>query len=142
MGDAEAGPIRLYHPWQMHSVRVQAGRSMSPVPRFFELNQVPRYIPFLIANDQGQNILAKYILVHMTTNPYALGMLKSDGPVKWGEIHAAPRYNYSHVKGYSYNDLHELLPTWQESINVNTTLVEMHDCSLQAKVYRYQCQMT
>ena len=114
---------------------------MSPIPCFFELSQGPGYIPFLIANDQGQNIPAKYITVHMTTNPYALGMLKSDGLVKWGEIHAAPRYDYSHVKGYSDNDLRKLLPSWHESLNVDAALVEMCNHSLQAKVHRYWCQM-
>ena len=63
------GPIRLYHPWQTHLVGVQAGRSMSPIPRFFKLNQGPGYIPFLITNDQGQNVPAKYVSVHMTANP-------------------------------------------------------------------------
>ena len=82
VGDAEEGPIRLYHPWQTHLVRVQAGRSTSPIPRFFELNQGPAYIPFLIPNDQGRKVPAKYVSVHMTTNPYTLGKLTSDGPTK------------------------------------------------------------
>ena len=59
----------------------------------------------------------------MTANPYALGTLKSDGPVKWGEIHAAPRYDYAHVKGYSDDDLCKLLPSWYKSLNVDTALV-------------------
>ena len=78
----------------------------------------------------------------MTTNPYALGMLKSNGPVKWGEIHAAPRYDYSHIRGYSDDNLRKLLPTWHESINIDTALVEMRDHLLQAEVLRYRCQMT
>ena len=142
VGDAEEGPIRLYHPWQMHAVRVQAGHSTSLIPHFFELNQGPAYIPFLITNDQGQEVPAKYVSVHMTANPYALGKLTSDGPTKWGEIHAAPRYDYSHVKGYSDNNLHELLPSWHKSLDVDKVLVEMRDRSLQAEVHWYRCQMT
>ena len=103
----------------MHLVGVQAGHSTSPIPCFFKLNQSPEYIPFLITNDQGRNVPAKYISVHMTTNPYTLVKLKSDGPTKWGEIHAAPRYDYSHCKGYSDDDLHKLLPSWYESLNVD-----------------------
>ena len=141
MRAAETGPIRLYHPWQLHSVGVQAGRSMSPIPRFFELNQGPGYIPLLITNNQGCNVPAKYISVHMTTNPYTLGKLKSDGPTKWGEIHTAPRYDYSHVKRYSDDNLRKLLPSWYESLNVDVALVEMRDCSLQAEVHWYRCQM-
>ena len=120
---------------------MQAGHSTSLIPHFFKLNQGPGYIPFLITNDQGRNIPAKYISVHMTANPYALGMLKSDGPVKWGEIHAAPRYDYSHVKGYSDDDLNELLPSWHEFLDVNAALVEMRSYLLQAEIHRYQCQM-
>ena len=78
----------------------------------------------------------------MTANPYVLGKLKLDGPTKWGEIHAAPRYNYSHVKEYSDNNLCELLPTWHESLNIDTALVKMRDHSLQAKIHQYWCQMT
>ena len=85
---------------------------------------------------------AKYISVHVTANPYSLGKLKSDGPTKWGEIHAAPRYDYSYVKGYSDNDLHELLPTWHESLDVDAMLLKMCNRSLQAEVHWYQCQMT
>ena len=126
----------------MHLVGVQAGHSTSPIPCFIELNQGPGYISFLIANDQGQNVPAKYISVHMTANPYALRMLKSDGPVKWGEIHVVPRYNYSHVKGYSDDDLRELLPSWHESLNIDVALVKMCNCLLQVKVHWYRCQMT
>ena len=77
----------------------------------------------------------------MIANPYTLGKLTSEGPTKWGEIHAAPRYNYHRTRDYSDDDLREILPSWHESLNVDMTLVEMHDCLLQAEVHRYQCQM-
>ena len=115
--------------------------STSPIPRFFKLNQGPAYIPFTITYDQGQKVPAKYILVYMTTSPYALGKLTSEGPTKWGEIHAAPRYNYHHTQDYSNDDLREILPSWHESLNVDTALVEMRHRSLQAKVHQYRCQM-
>ena len=137
MRDAEEGPIRLYHPWQMHLVGVQAGHSTSPIPCFFELNQGPAYIPFTITNNQGQKVPAKYILVHMTTNPYALGKLTLEGPTKWGEIHAAPRYDYYRTRDYSDNDLREILPSWHESLDVDTALVKMCGYLLQAKVHCY-----
>ena len=38
---------------------------------------------------------------NLTANVYMLGKLKLDGLTKWGEIHTALRYNYSHVKGYT-----------------------------------------
>ena len=36
----------------------------------------------------------------------------------------------------------KLLPTWHESLDIDTVLVEMHNRLLQAKVPMYQCQMT
>ena len=42
---AKEGPIRLYHPWQTHSIGVQAGRSTSPVPRSFKPNHSPGTSP-------------------------------------------------------------------------------------------------
>ena len=77
----------------------------------------------------------------MTANPYALGKLTSNGLTKWGKIHAAPRYNYLRVRDYSDDDLHELLPFWHKSLDVDTALVKMHDRLLQAEVHQYRCQM-
>ena len=77
----------------------------------------------------------------MTANPYALGKLTLEGLMKWGEIHAAPRYDYHCTQDYSNNDLREILPSWHESLDVNTVSVEMRDRSLQAKVHHYRCQM-
>ena len=54
----------------------------------------------------------------MTANPYALGKLTLDGPMKWGKIHAAPRYNYLCVQDYSDNDLRKLLPSWHKSLDI------------------------
>ena len=61
--------------------------------------------------------------------------------MKWGEVYAALRYDYHHTQDYSDNDLHEILPSWHESLNVDTALVEMRDCLLQAEVHQYWCQM-
>ena len=58
-----------------------------------------------------------------------------------GQIHAAPRYDYPRVQEYSDDELRKLLPTWHESLNVDTALVEMRDHLLQAKVHQYRCQM-
>ena len=87
---AETGPIRLYHPWQTHSVGVQAERSESPIPRKFEPNVGPAYVPFHIINREGRPVPAKYVRVKMTNDPYMYGMLNSTGEVFKGMIHAAP----------------------------------------------------
>ena len=92
VGEAEDGPIRLYHLWNQRSIGVQ--RSESPVPEGYEWNNKHNYIPFHIPNKHGRAVPAKYVAVFMAANPYALGKLTSDGPAYTGEIHAAPRFDY------------------------------------------------
>ena len=49
MGEAEDGPIRLYHPWNQRSIGVQ--RSESPIPEGYERNDKHNYIPFRIPDE-------------------------------------------------------------------------------------------
>ena len=92
MGEAEDGPIRLYHPWNQRSVGVQ--QSESPIPEGYEQNDKHNYIPFPITNEHGRTVPAKYVAVFMAANPYAPGKLTSNGPAYTGEIHAAPCFDY------------------------------------------------
>ena len=108
VGETENGPIRLYHPWNQRSLGVQ--RSESPVPERYERNDKHTYILFRIPDEHGRAVSAKYVVVFMAANPYALGKLTSDGPAYTGEIHAAPRFD--HRASDSVQDLKELLPTW------------------------------
>ena len=45
------------------------------------MNRGPQYVPFHIINRDGVTVPAKYIRVKMTNNPYAYGMLDSQGEV-------------------------------------------------------------
>ena len=92
MGEAEDGPIRLYHPWTQWSIGVQ--RSESPIPTGYERNDKHNYILFRIPDEHGRAVPAKYVAVFMAANPYALGKLTSTGPAYTGEIHAVPRFDY------------------------------------------------
>ena len=133
VGEAEDGPIRLYHPWNQRSIGVQ--RSEAPVPEGYERNDKHNYIPFPITNEHGCTVPAKYVAVFMAANPYALGKLTSDGPAYTGEIHAAPCFDYKAPD--SVQDLKELLPTWYQFAEVDTALSRIKDRSLTAEVLRY-----
>ena len=55
------------------------------------MNCGPQYIPFHIVNRDGVTVLAKYVKVKMTNDPYAYGMLHSAGEVYKGLIHEIGR---------------------------------------------------
>ena len=133
MVKTEEGPIRLYHPWNQWNVGVQ--NSESPIPDGYERNDKHNYIPFPIVNEHGRAVPAKYVVVFMAANLYALGKLMSNGPAHTGEIHAAPHFDYRD-KG-SVEDLKELLPAWYQFAEVDTALSRIRDHSLTAEVHCY-----
>ena len=98
MAEAEEGPLRLYHPWSAHLIAVQTdGCAKSPVTKGFEPNLGPVYVPFHIIDQDGCTILAKYVKVKMTNDPYAYGMINGKGEVFKGLIHAAPVLDITYV---------------------------------------------
>ena len=92
MAEAEAGPVRLYHPWQQQSIGTQ--QSESPVPNRYVRNAGQHYISFPIHCDDGHTVPAKYVATFMVANPYALGRLAHDGTAHTAEIHTSPQYDY------------------------------------------------
>ena len=66
-------------------------RPSSPVPTGFEHNWGTAYIPFNITNRNGQEVLARYIQVHMNADdPYVLAWATLHGPIYGRQLHAAP----------------------------------------------------
>jgi hypothetical protein len=60
------------------------------LPEEFWLNVPPRYIPFKILYN-GREVEAKYVTIHMTNDPYALGMTAPGAPVYQRPAHTTPR---------------------------------------------------
>ena len=136
MGEAEEGPIRLYHPWQTHSVGVQvAQRPKSPILSRFEMNHGPQYVPFHIVNRDGVMVPAKYVKVKMTNDPYAYGMLNSTGEVYKGLIHAAPVLDITRVPCLGTNDLVSLCFNYVDTSHIDNVLAHVGDKSLCAEVH-------
>ena len=139
MGEAEEGPIRLYHPWQTHSVGVQVTpRPKSPIPRGFEMNHGSQYVPFHIVNRDGVTVPAKYVKVKMTNDPYAFGMLNSTGEVYKGLIHAAPVLDITDVPRLDTNDLVSLRFDYADASRIDNALARVGDKSLCAEVHRFR----
>ena len=138
MGATETGPIRLYHPWETHSVGVQVNsRPLSPIPRGFKMNRGPQYVPFHIVNRDGVTVPAKYIKVKMTNDPYAYSMLDSQGEVYKGLIHAAPVLDITHVPRLGADDLVSLRFDYADASHIDNALARVGDKSLCAKVHRF-----
>ena len=138
MAATETGPIRLYHPWQTHSIGVQAKRSESPIPHKFEPNVGPAYVPFHITNCNSRLIPTKYIRVKMTNDPYMYGMLASNGKVFKGMIHAAPVLDITHVPRITLEDLTSLRFDYPDATRIDNALARVGDRSLVAEVHRFR----
>ena len=139
VAETEEGPIRLYHPWSAHSIAVQTdSRARSPVPNGFEPNLGPAYIPFHIINKDGHTIPAKYVKVQMTNDPYAYGMINSEGEVFKGLIHTAPVLNITHVPHITSEDLVSLHFNYLNASRINNALAHVGDQSLVAEVHQFR----
>ena len=69
----------------------QPTRTASPTPPGFEHNQGAAFIPFNITNQQGHEVPAQYIQVHMSADdPYVLAHATLTGPIYGGQLHAMP----------------------------------------------------
>jgi hypothetical protein len=88
-------PIAVHYADQTtHPHHAQRGgqalrRPLSLSVQGYERNVGTSYIPFLILDETGRQVPARFIKVHMTDNPYVEARLAMDGPVHRGEIHAA-----------------------------------------------------
>ena len=61
------------------------------MPPGFEHNQGAAFIPFNITNQQGREVPAQYIQVHMSADdPYVLARATLTGPIYGGQLHATP----------------------------------------------------
>ena len=138
MGEAETGPIRLYHPWETHSIGIQVNpRPLSPIPKGFEMNHGLQYVPFHIVNRDGVTVPAKYVKVKMTNDPYAYGMLNSQGEVYKGLIHTAPVLDITQVPRLSADNLVSLRFDYADASCIDNALARVGDKSLCAEVHRF-----
>ena len=102
------------------------------------MNQGPQYVPFHIVNRDGVTVPAKYIKVKMTNDPYAYGMLDSQGEVYKGLIHAAPVLDITHVPHLGADDLASLHFDYADASRIDNALARVGDKSLCAEVHRFR----
>ena len=102
------------------------------------MNHGPQYVPFHIVNRDGVTVLAKYIKVKMTNDPYAYGMLTSVGEVYKGLIHAAPVLDITNVPRLGLEDLDSLRFNYTDASRIDNALARVGDKSLVAEVHRFR----
>ena len=108
------------------------------MPRGFEMNRGPQYVPFHIVNRDGVTVPAKYVRVKMTNDPYAFGMLNSTGEVYKGLIHAAPVLDITHVPRLGADDLTSLRFDYMDASRIDNALARVSDKSLCTEVHCFR----
>ena len=86
------------------------------------MNHGPQYVPFHIVNRDGITMPAKYVKVKMTNDPYAYGMLNSNGEVYKGLIHAAPVLDITNVPRLGVEDLASLRFDYTDASRIDNAL--------------------
>jgi hypothetical protein len=107
------------------------------VPEEFWLNVPPRYIPFKIWFN-GREVEARYVTIHMTNDPYALGMTAPGAPVYRRPAHAAPRITPEEATPATAQGMRILHYDYSGKDWVNDALTRLRDDGLRAEVHRYR----
>jgi hypothetical protein len=105
----------------------------------YERNIGTSYVPFLITDETGRQVPARFIKVRMTDNPYVEARLAMDGPVHRGEIHAAAVTDRVAPRPTIGPDELRLLDReYQDWMVVDDALTTLQDRSLTAEVIRWR----
>jgi hypothetical protein len=127
-----------------HLCHVQRGgqalcQPLLPTVQGYKHNRGTSYIPFLILDDTGRQVPARFIKVHMTDNPYVEAQLTMDGPVHCGEIHATAVTDCTMCMPEIRPDELQLLEcSYQDWMMVDDAVTQVGDRSLTAEVMQWQ----
>ena len=126
-------------PPSYNATRGEQRREQAPilVPEDFEINEGDQAIPFTITDQFGHLTPARYIQVHMTSNPYVIAQLTANGPDYRGELHATPYNGAEEVKPLTDEAMRMLEPDFPAAEHVSNVLRRMNDRTLWAEVIRY-----
>ena len=68
-------------------------RTETPPPLGFSYNCGPNYMPFIITNNSGRSVPARFTRVIMGADPHVIGMIPGDNNQYGGPLHAAPDHD-------------------------------------------------
>jgi hypothetical protein len=107
------------------------------IPEEFWLNVPPRYIPFKILHN-GRKVEARYVTIHMTNDPYALGMAAPGAPVYRRPAYAAPRITPEEAAPATTQGMRILHNDYRGKDWVDDALTRLRDDGLRTEVHRYR----
>ena len=128
-------PPRLTHTQQQHEWWHQLN-----CPKAFVHNVGEDFIPFTITNEHGVPTPARFIQVHMTTNPYVIGRLTLTGTDYCTELHATPNDDEP-IQHITDRALWMFDCNYPAANVVNTAVVRIDDQTLEAEVMRHRSTM-
>ena len=131
-------------PPSYNTARGEQRREPAPilVPEDFEINKGDQAIPFTITDRFGRPMPARYIWVHMTSNPYVIARLTANGPDYRGELHATPYNGAEEVEPLTDEAMRMLELDFPAVEHVSNALRRMNNCSLWAEVIRYRAKVS
>ena len=130
-------------PPSYNTARGEQRREPAPilVPEDFEINEGDQAIPFTITDRFGRPTPARYIQVHMTSNPYVIARLTTNGPNYRGELHATPYNGTEEVEPLTDEAMRMLELDFPAAEHVSNVLQRMNDRTLWAEVIRYRAKI-
>ena len=111
------------------------------IPEDFEINEGDRAILFTITDRFSRPTPARYIQVHMTSNPYVIAHLTTNGPDYRGELHAMPYNGTEPVDVLTDEAVWMLEPNFPAAEHVSDALRHIGDRTLWAEVIRFCAQI-
>ena len=112
------------------------------VPEDFEINEGDQAIPFTITDRFGRPTPARYIRVHMTSNPYVIARLTANGPDYRGELHTTPYNGAEEIEPLTNEVMRMLEPDFLAAKHVSNALRRMNNRTLWAEVIRYHAKVS
>ena len=108
----------------------------------FEINEGDQAIPFTITDRFGRPTPARYVRIHMTSNPYVIARLTANGPDYQGELHATPYNGAEEVEPLTDEAMRMLEPDFPAVKHVSNMLRRMGDRTLWAEVIQYRAKVS
>ena len=107
------------------------------LPEEFWANVPPRFVPFNVWHN-GREVVAKYMTINMTNDPYALGTMGAGCPIFRRPAHVAPRLTDQEVEDMDHQNTRILLPDYVGRDWVDDALIRLRNDGLKAEVHRYR----
>ena len=107
-------------------------------PIGFNYNRGPNYVPFIISNNSGRSVPARFTRAIMGTDPHVIGMIPGDSSQYGSPLHAAPDHDQGERPRYAPDDLWQFNVGADNSAHFDLALDFIHDLSLMAEVTHFR----